>query len=148
MHAPIDLEVERYTKRFQAVWHRAVECIIEAGGVLVEAKAALGHGRFGQMLENCRSADALRRVARPLYGSGEGSAAPDGASIPAIDLFADALVGNAKASAYLLAAYAPWFSAGTAFLCVVDAGVGGARPAIILEADDRRYVGPGNGSSS
>jgi S-adenosyl-L-methionine hydrolase (adenosine-forming) len=66
-------------------------------------------------------------------------------SIPTIDLFADAPVGNPKASAYLLAVYAEWFPAGTVFLCVVDPGVGGARPAIIVEADGRWYVGPGNG---
>jgi S-adenosylmethionine hydrolase len=66
-------------------------------------------------------------------------------SIPVIDLFADAPVGNPKASAYLLAAYAAWFPARTVFLCVVDPGVGGTRPAIILEADSRWYVGPGNG---
>ena len=65
--------------------------------------------------------------------------------IAVIDLFADAPVGNPKPSAYLLAAYAPWFPAGTVFLCVVDPGVGGTRPAIILEIDDRWYVGPGNG---
>jgi S-adenosylmethionine hydrolase len=64
---------------------------------------------------------------------------------PAIDLFADAPVGNPKASAYLLAAYAAWFPAGTVFLCVVDPGVGGTRPAIIVEADGKWYVGPGNG---
>jgi hypothetical protein len=34
---------------------------------------------------------------------------------------------------------------GTVFLCVVDPGVGGTRPAIVLEADGRWYVGPGNG---
>src|SRR6516225_9558286 len=66
-------------------------------------------------------------------------------NIPVIDLFSDAPVGNPKASAYLLASYAAWFSAGAVFLCVVDPGVGGARPAIILEADGRWYVGPGNG---
>ena len=65
--------------------------------------------------------------------------------IPAIDLFADAPVGNPKASAYLLAAYSEWFAAGTVFLSVVDPGVGGTRPPIILEADGRWYVGPGNG---
>ncbi|QRM36121.1 S-adenosyl-l-methionine hydroxide adenosyltransferase family protein [Microvirga sp. VF16] len=65
--------------------------------------------------------------------------------IPMVDLFADAPVSNPKASAYLLAAYARWFPAGTVFLCVVDPGVGGARPALVLEADDRWYVGPGNG---
>jgi S-adenosylmethionine hydrolase len=65
--------------------------------------------------------------------------------VPAIDLFADAPAGNPKASAYLLAVYAEWFPAGTVFLCVVDPGVGGARPSMILEADGRWYVGPGNG---
>jgi S-adenosylmethionine hydrolase len=64
---------------------------------------------------------------------------------PVIDLFADAPVGNPKASAYLLQAYAGWFPAGTIFLCVVDPGVGGARPPMILNADGRWYVGPGNG---
>ena len=64
---------------------------------------------------------------------------------PSIDLFADAPAGNPKASAYLLAAYAAWFPAGTVFLCVVDPGVGGARPPIVIEADGRWYVGPGNG---
>jgi len=66
-------------------------------------------------------------------------------AVPVVDLFADAPVGNPKASAYLLAAYAQWFAAGTVFLCVVDPGVGGTRPPIILEADGRWYVGPGNG---
>jgi S-adenosyl-L-methionine hydrolase (adenosine-forming) len=65
--------------------------------------------------------------------------------IPIIDLFADAPTGNPKASAYLLAAYAQWFAAGTTFLCVVDPGVGGARPPAMLDADGRWYVGPGNG---
>jgi S-adenosyl-L-methionine hydrolase (adenosine-forming) len=65
--------------------------------------------------------------------------------IPVIDLFADAPTGNPKASAYLLAAYAPWFAAGTTFLCVVDPGVGGARPPVVIEADGRWYLGPGNG---
>ena len=65
--------------------------------------------------------------------------------VPAIDLFADAPVGNPKASAYLLAAYAAWFPVGTVFLCIVDPGVGGTRPAIALKADGQWYVGPGNG---
>ncbi len=64
---------------------------------------------------------------------------------PIVDLFADAPTGNPKASAYLLAAYAIWFPAGTIFLCVVDPGVGSARPPVIVEADGRWYVGPGNG---
>jgi S-adenosyl-L-methionine hydrolase (adenosine-forming) len=64
--------------------------------------------------------------------------------IAVVDLFADA-PGDPKPAAYLLAAYAAWFAAGTVFLCVVDPGVGGARPAIVVEADARWYVGPGNG---
>ena len=65
--------------------------------------------------------------------------------IPIIDLFADAPVGNPKASAYLLAAYAAWFPVRTVFLCVVDPGVGGTRPSIFIESDSRWYIGPGNG---
>src|SRR4029450_4094151 len=64
---------------------------------------------------------------------------------PVIDLFADAPVGNPRASAYLLAVCAAWFPAGTVFVCVSHPGVGGARPPVILEADGRWYVGPGNG---
>jgi len=62
-----------------------------------------------------------------------------------IDLFADAPCADPRASAYLLAAYAPWFPPGTIFLCVVDPGVGGGRAALMIEADRRRYVGPENG---
>jgi S-adenosylmethionine hydrolase len=68
--------------------------------------------------------------------------APD---IPLIQLFADAPAGQPKPSAYLLAAYAAWFPAGTVFLCVVDPGVGGERRALIAEAAGRLYVGPDNG---
>src|SRR5438552_18887284 len=64
---------------------------------------------------------------------------------PIIDLFADAPVGNPKASAYLLAAYAAWFPARTVFLCVVAPGVGGTRPSIFLQADGRWYIRPGHG---
>jgi S-adenosylmethionine hydrolase len=67
------------------------------------------------------------------------------AGVPVIDLFADAPGFDPKGAAYLLAAYAPEFPAGTVFLCVVDPGVGGQRPAVIAEADGRIYVGPGNG---
>lgn len=65
--------------------------------------------------------------------------------VPVIDLFADAPMQNPKAAAYLLAAYAAWFPADSVFLCVVDPGVGGARPPVIVKADRRWFVGPGNG---
>ena len=65
--------------------------------------------------------------------------------IPVVNLFADAPAGNPKASAYLLAGYAEWFSETTIFLCVVDPGVGGTRPPLVVEAGGRWFVGPGNG---
>jgi len=64
---------------------------------------------------------------------------------PVIDLFADAPSRNPRAAAFLLAAYAAWFPAGTVLLAVVDPGVGGSRAALFLEADGRCYVGPDNG---
>ena len=68
--------------------------------------------------------------------------APD---VPVVSLFADAPSARPKPSAYLLAAYGVWFPAGTVLLCVVDPGVGGARRAVVAEADGRLYVGPDNG---
>jgi S-adenosylmethionine hydrolase len=65
--------------------------------------------------------------------------------VPVVDLFADAPMQNPKAAAYLLAAYAAWFPAGSAFLCVVDPGVGGERSPVMVKADGRWFVGPGNG---
>jgi S-adenosylmethionine hydrolase len=64
---------------------------------------------------------------------------------PVIDLFADAPAGKPKPAAYLLAAYGMWFPPGTVLMAVVDPGVGSARPAVIVEADGRWYVGPDNG---
>lgn len=62
-----------------------------------------------------------------------------------IQLFADAPAGQPKPAAYLLAAYAAWFPAGTVLLCVVDPGVGSDRRGLIVEAAGRLYVGPDNG---
>ncbi|GAB4359854.1 MAG: SAM-dependent chlorinase/fluorinase [Gammaproteobacteria bacterium] len=66
-------------------------------------------------------------------------------SAPVIDLFADAPFGNARAGAYLLAAYSREFPGGSVFLCVVDPGVGSDRRAVIVRADGRWFVGPDNG---
>ena len=65
--------------------------------------------------------------------------------IPVIDLLADAPSFDPRASAYLLAAYAPDFPRTTVFLCVVDPGVGGPRAAIAVRIDGRWFVGPDNG---
>ncbi len=69
----------------------------------------------------------------------------DAPGVPVVDLFADAPAGQPRPSAYLLAAYAAWFPAGTVFLCVVDPGVGGTRAPLIVAADGHWFVGPDNG---
>ncbi|WP_455218467.1 SAM hydrolase/SAM-dependent halogenase family protein, partial [Kaarinaea lacus] len=67
-------------------------------------------------------------------------------SVPVIELFNDAPSFNPVASSYLLAAYIDEFPAGTVFLGVVDPGVGSKqRKPMIYRADDRWFVGPGNG---
>ncbi len=68
--------------------------------------------------------------------------APD---TPAIDLMHDVPAFDIQAGAYLLAAHAKTLPAGAVILGVVDPGVGGERDGIILQADDRWYVGPENG---
>lgn len=65
--------------------------------------------------------------------------------VPIVDLFADLPRFDPQSSAYLLAAYVKEFASGTVFLCVVDPGVGGARRALVAEADGQYYVGPDNG---
>jgi S-adenosylmethionine hydrolase len=67
------------------------------------------------------------------------------AGVPIVDLFADLPAAKPKPAAYLLAAYARWFPPGTVLMAVVDTGVGGARAAVVVEADGRSYVGPDNG---
>lgn len=65
--------------------------------------------------------------------------------VPVIDLLSDAPAFDAKAAAYLLAAYDSVAAAGDVVVAVVDPGVGSARAALALEADGIWYVGPGNG---
>lgn len=65
--------------------------------------------------------------------------------VPVLDLLTDAPAFNPKASAYLLAAYARDFPAGSVFLCVVDPGVGTGREALAVRADGRWFAGPDNG---
>lgn len=65
--------------------------------------------------------------------------------VSVLDLFTDAPAFNPRSSAYLLAAYAPDFPAGSVFLCVVDPGVGTERGALAVRAQGRWFVGPDNG---
>src|SRR3546814_4875745 len=69
-------------------------------------------------------------------------AAPDA---PVIDLMHDAPAHAPRPSAYLLAALASDMPADAVCLAVVDPGVGSDRPAVVLAADGRWFVGPGNG---
>lgn len=64
---------------------------------------------------------------------------------PVIDLIHDLPRFNIKASAYLIPPLVRQFESGTVFLCVVDPGVGGDREGVVLEADNRWFVGPDNG---
>ena len=66
-------------------------------------------------------------------------------AVPVVDLFADLPPFRPQLAAYLLAAYGEFFTAGDVIVAVVDPGVGGARAALVVEADGRRYVGPDNG---
>ena len=66
-------------------------------------------------------------------------------SLPVIDLLHTVPDFNAHAGAQLLHALSGGFPAGSVFFCVVDPGVGGPRPAAVLEADGRWFVGPDNG---
>lgn len=68
--------------------------------------------------------------------------APD---VAVIDLFSDLPTCNPKAAAYLLPAYSQGFETDTVFMCVVDPGVGSARDALVLYADQYWFVGPDNG---
>lgn len=66
--------------------------------------------------------------------------------VPVVNLFSDAPTCNPRASAYLLAAYAMEFPAGSVFLAVIDPGVGTeSRRPVVLEAEGRWFVGPDNG---
>jgi hypothetical protein len=63
-----------------------------------------------------------------------------------INLFADVPRQNIRAGACLLAAYTEGFPEGTVFFCVVDPGVGSFTDhPVLMEIDQRWYVGPDNG---
>ena len=65
--------------------------------------------------------------------------------VPVISLFSDLIPYDIQAAAYLLPAYLSGFGSGSVFLCVVDPGVGGDRPAVVVRADGRWFVGPNEG---
>lgn len=81
----------------------------------------------------------------PYLGQMKAVLAETAPTVPVIDLMSDVPAFEARLGAYLLAAYAPSFPAGTVFLAVVDPGVGGARAPLAVRAGARWYVGPDNG---
>lgn len=67
-------------------------------------------------------------------------------AVPVVDLLHDVAPYDIRHASYLLASYASTFPTGTYFLAVVDPGVGSSsREPVIVEADERFFIGPGNG---
>jgi S-adenosylmethionine hydrolase len=83
--------------------------------------------------------------ADPYVGQVKAALAAHAPGIPVLDLLNDAPDYDVEAAAHLLAALAPEFAPASVFLAVVDPGVGTARGAIVVEAEERRFVGPDNG---
>lgn len=69
---------------------------------------------------------------------------PAGSTGPVIDLMHDAPAHNAKAASYLLAALIKKTPLDAVIVGVVDPGVGGNRPPVVIETDGRICIGPGN----
>jgi len=81
----------------------------------------------------------------PYAGQMEAVLAAQAPGVPVVSLMHDAPAFNARASAYLLAAFIRPFPASSVFVCVVDPDVGSKRKPVMLRADDRWFVGPDNG---
>lgn len=84
-------------------------------------------------------------VAGPYVGQMKAVLAARAPGVPVIDLMHDAPAFRPQPAAYLLAALIDALPADAVVVGVIDPGVGGARPPVVVEADGRRFVGPGNG---
>lgn len=69
----------------------------------------------------------------------------DAPGVRVIHLLHEAPKFNPRAGAHLLAALVGRMPRGHVYVAVVDPGVGGARDAVTIEADDSWFVGPDNG---
>ena len=65
-------------------------------------------------------------------------------NVDIVNLMCDAPPGKPRPSAYLLAAISSSLPVDSVCVCVVDPGVGGDRPAVVLKADEQWFVGPDN----
>lgn len=81
----------------------------------------------------------------PYVGQMQAVLAAKAPAVPVINLMHDAPPHAPKSAAYLLAALATAFPENAVCVGVVDPGVGTERPPVVVEADGRRFVGPGNG---
>jgi len=84
-------------------------------------------------------------AADPYVGQLHAVLAREAPNVRAVDLLHAVPNFDIRAGAYLLPALAAQLPEGTVFLAVVDPGVGGARRAVVVNADGRWYVGPDNG---
>lgn len=81
----------------------------------------------------------------PYIGQMHGAVYAISDQLRCIDLMHDAPSMNPKRAAYLLAAILRDLPEDAIIVAVVDPDVGGARHAVLVEADGRRLVGPDNG---
>lgn len=82
----------------------------------------------------------------PYIGQVEAVLCHESSKSTVINLFSDLPRQHPKAAAYLLAAYATEFPAGSIFFCVVDPGVGSFDDnPVVMRVDNRWFAGPDNG---
>lgn len=81
----------------------------------------------------------------PYLGQMEAVLRLEAPGVPVINLLSNAPLADPLRSSYLLAALCRFSPPGSVFLAVVDPGVGGERQPLVVRADGRWFVGPGNG---
>lgn len=81
----------------------------------------------------------------PYIGQMTAAVLVEAPNVRVVNLMSDAPAYDPNASAYLLASLVSSFPERTVFLCVVDPGVGSQRKPLVIEADNRFFVGPDNG---
>lgn len=81
----------------------------------------------------------------PYLGQMEAAVLGESLQSRVVNLVADAPRRDPYRAAYLLAALTPHMPPGCVVLAVVDPGVGGPRTPLLVEADNRVFLGPDNG---